>query len=841
MSDGSNIEVKFTARTDGVEQGAATAKDAIQNAVTQMREQFEGLGSAVKGIQSQISGVFGGLQAGFAQFNNVMFAVQNAIAGGSMFKEFVTSSMETTKEAVSLGKAFGVTATEASYMRAAAAGVGVGFDALMSAGNRVTRTLLSNEDAFKNLGVATRDQAGHFRNTNDVMMDVNHRLLEFKEGTDRNVEGMKIYGREWSNIAPLVSKFKGVTEESRREAEALNLVVGQEAVSAMADYKTAQLGAGEVMEGIKNTIGQALMPGLTNLANWFRSVGPAAVEATRIAMQGYLAVQETVKETVLILWAALRDAFTGIGKAINNVFGSGGDGVTAMEFFQNVIKLIQIAFLGLRIGVEEAVNVIKGVLDQLANEGRLVGGVIAAALHGDWQGVKDSWAQFKTDTTKTLQATMDEAVKIAAKGREDIDKAIGANLAVFKPQTAIAAKEGGERSDGKDDKDKKAPSEVGKWEAINKAARDNYELENGLKHRALEDDISYWQSKLALADKANGDLAKVELKISEAKLAIMKRDVAQGRAMSEEQVADAEKSGLDALQLTKAQYDQKLQLGLITKAEMIAMEQDLENQKLQILMAAQQARISMVETDPNHSPAALQKEKDKLLEIERKYEQSITALRTKAAVEDRAYATQFGNSLASSFSSLIQRFAQGTLSVKGLLIGMGQAVLGSFTQIFADIAARWLASQIMQRIGGAVTALGQIASHAAVAGAAAFASTAAIPIVGPMLAPAAGMAAYAGAMSFSSLAAIPAAAKGYDIPAGVNPLTQLHEKEMVLPQGQADVIRDMADNGGAGGSPVHIHINALDAKGVARLFHENGGALVKALKSQGRNFAFAGS
>jgi hypothetical protein len=837
-SDGSNIEVKFTARTDGVEQGAATAKDAIQNAVTQMREQFEGLGNAVKGIQSQISGVFSGLQAGFAQFNNVMFAVQNAIAGGSMFKEFVASSMETTKEAVSLSKAFGVTATEASYMRAAAAGVGVSFDSLMSAGNRITRTLLANEDAFKNLGVATRDQQGHFRNTNDVMMDVNRRLLEFNEGTDRNVEGMKIYGREWANIAPLVTKFKGVTEESRREAEALNLVVGQEAVAAMADYRTAQLGAGEVMEGIKNTIGQALMPGLTNLANWFRSVGPAAVEATRIAMHGYLAVQETVKETVLILWAAVKDAFAGIGKAINAVFGTGGDGVTAMEFFQNVIKIIQIAFIGLRIGVEEAINVIKGVLDQLANEGRLVGNVIAAALHGDWQGVKNSWAEFKADTTKTLQATMDEAVKIAAKGRADIDKVIGTNLAAFKPQTAIAAKDGGERSDGKDDKDKKAPSELGKWEAINKAAKDNYELENGLKHRALEDDIAYWQSKLAIADKANGDLAKVELKIADTKLQIMKRDVAQGRAMSEEQISDAEKAGLDAIALTKAQYDQKLQLGLITKGEMIAQEQDLENQKLQILMAAQQARIAMVETDPNHSPVALQKEKDKLLEIERKYEQAVTQLRTKAAVEDRAYANQFGKNLETSFSSLIQKFAQGTLSVKGLLIGMGQAVLGSFTQIFADIAARWLASQIMQRIGGTITALGQISAHAAVAGAAAFASIAAIPIVGPMMAPAAGMAAYAGAMSFASMASIPAAAKGYDIPAGVNPLTQLHEKEMVLPQRQADVIRSMADNGGGNGSPVHIHINALDAKSVARMFHENGGELVKALKTQGRNFAF---
>jgi hypothetical protein len=73
--------------------------------------------------------MFGGLQAGFAQFNNIMFDRPECHrVAAAMFKEFVTSAMETTKEAVSLGKAFGMTATEASYMRAAAAGVGVGFD-----------------------------------------------------------------------------------------------------------------------------------------------------------------------------------------------------------------------------------------------------------------------------------------------------------------------------------------------------------------------------------------------------------------------------------------------------------------------------------------------------------------------------------------------------------------------------------------------------------------------------------------------------------------------------------------------------------------------------------------
>lgn len=52
--------------------------------------------------------------------------------------------------------------------------------------------------------------------------------------------------------------------------------------------------------------------------------------------------------------------------------------------------------------------------------------------------------------------------------------------------------------------------------------------------------------------------------------------------------------------------------------------------------------------------------------------------------------------------------------------------------------------------------------------------------------------------------AIASAEGGYDIPGGVNPVTQLHEKEMVLPKAQAEVIRGLARNGGAGGG-VTIH------------------------------------
>lgn len=47
---------------------------------------------------------------------------------------------------------------------------------------------------------------------------------------------------------------------------------------------------------------------------------------------------------------------------------------------------------------------------------------------------------------------------------------------------------------------------------------------------------------------------------------------------------------------------------------------------------------------------------------------------------------------------------------------------------------------------------------------------------------------------------------GYDIPAGVNPVTQLHQKEMVLPAAQADVIRNLAGRSGGGGEGMKLTI-----------------------------------
>ncbi|AEK63186.1 phage tail tape measure protein [Collimonas fungivorans] len=135
-------------------------------------------------------------------------------------------------------------------------------------------------------------------------------------------------------------------------------------------------------------------------------------------------------------------------------------------------------------------------------------------------------------------------------------------------------------------------------------------------------------------------------------------------------------------------------------------------------------------------------------------------------------------------------------ALKNVASSVADAFITSFIKI--QIQKLFIDKTAATMYAGTVAAQSQ--AMVAMAGLAAFASTAAIPIVGPVLAPAAAATATAVAEGFAAAAiasatlSVASARDGFDIPAGVNPLTQLHEKEMVLPQQQANVIRDLAKN-----------------------------------------------
>jgi hypothetical protein len=195
---------------------------------------------------------------------------------------------------------------------------------------------------------------------------------------------------------------------------------------------------------------------------------------------------------------------------------------------------------------------------------------------------------------------------------------------------------------------------------------------------------------------------------------------------------------------------------------------------------------------------------------------------------------QIGDAISGAFSTAIKGVILGTQSLTQAMRNMAQNVLLALL----DMGVRWVAQQIINAaIGKAIdkqAKASEINNAAALAAANAFASIAAIPIVGPFLAPEA--AAVAASPTEAWQGALVAAAGGFDVPAGLNPMTQLHPKEMVLPAELAEGVRDTIAGGGGGGD-VHLHVHAMDTKGVREYLLNNSHVLAPALRDLVRRHA----
>lgn len=188
---------------------------------------------------------------------------------------------------------------------------------------------------------------------------------------------------------------------------------------------------------------------------------------------------------------------------------------------------------------------------------------------------------------------------------------------------------------------------------------------------------------------------------------------------------------------------------------------------------------------------------------------------SKAVDEFQKKSADVAGNTKAMFTSAFDGLTSGISSSISQAIVYGKNLEDSLTSVALSIADAFIAAFIKIQIQKLLLDKAASTSYASTLGLQAqamaqmaalntFASISAIPVVGPAAAPGAAAAAFSVAEGMAALATTAAYASasardGYDIPAGVNPITQLHEKEMVLPAQQANVIRDLAKGGGSVG------------------------------------------
>jgi len=382
----------------------------------------------------------------------------------------------------------------------------------------------------------------------------------------------------------------------------------------------------------------------------------------------------------------------------------------------------------------------------------------------------------------------------------------------------------------------------------------------------LAREAAYWRAKLATVDAGS----KTGLKLREKILTLEDQLSKQSTEAKINQVAAWEKLDKHKLDMEKDAADQALAAGRISQLERLDLEIEFENRRYQIAYDALQERIALAEQDPTYSQSAIDKLKQQMAELGQGHEREQTKNQGKRENQRRKDAPnvmemlqdggknvwqEAQQQMGQAFSAMLSKAKSFRQAMGGLFSSIRQIFvqemvskpLAALVGRFAKEGAMWLANGTRQiaaqtATSAAVTGIKKtettenVGMNAIQAAAEAFKAMAGIPYVGPILAvgaAAAAMAAVYGLMSgmgggggsstTTTTTRIPSAAGGWDIPAGINPLTQLHENEMVLPAEHAQTIREMAGQSGGDNSTIIINTTGGDfvhKKDIAKLLKQ---------------------
>ena len=205
--------------------------------------------------------------------------------------------------------------------------------------------------------------------------------------------------------------------------------------------------------------------------------------------------------------------------------------------------------------------------------------------------------------------------------------------------------------------------------------------------------------------------------------------------------------------------------------------------------------------------------------------------------------TQQWNSV---FTAMNRGFANSITSMTNSSRTLQQNIARVLDQILTDLlrmlermVANWIAQHVFMQVFGIgtqkSTTAANIGSSAAEGAAAAYASAAAIPVVGWSMAPAIAADAYSNILGFEALNAF---AAGGIVPDDA--LAFVHKNEMVLPASLSAGLSQMIASDDSSGNHLHVNysVSAMDAKSFEGRLQEHADTLVRVMKRAWRHGKF---
>lgn len=780
-------------------------------------ENVKGTAASVKEFREGVAGIGEALIAAFAVHE---------------IDEFAHKMGETAESAYHTALAFGLTTGQVQQMRGQFVALGLAPEAGINAMMRLDRAFAmakaggtQQAEVFQKLGI---DIHGAYTQS-QLWETALQALSNVPPGPARVADAMRLFGRNIQEIAPLLGMTKAQLEETNAEISKYGVVSDQAEQKglALAEAFNEQKLAGS---GLMNVLTDALAPAFTTAVQGINSLIAGMIQsyqsggAMKVVLDLIADALKLLETALTITGGAFAVAFD-IGRAITQ---------TVLALLQalwsliagpvlSAIQAIQQAWARISAPVMSVINsIIRAVSDAAHAVFAFIGAIpgIGPAFQAAGRIASAALANIVRDAQSAGKAIHDiwspGAIKLPA-----LPKA-GTGTTLDDPNKAAKQK-------------KQSDDIVRAWE---EQFREQQALSGDFFGDETAKELAFWQSKLGLVKDRSKQWFEIQEKIfelerTEARQARQEaldnaKESADGRvsalnkgfeaeraliAEHDEQIKSQRSRGLitvggefaalkasqdQELALTKAHEDQVF---AIKKAEL---ERELTlyqtdpvnaakvNAEIERLETEHQAQLTAIAAQGEQQRAKLQDQE--LQATQRLWEQRLGPLQGFTANLFDAMATHsksFAAVVAQGFNQLVSSAIQNMTKMLFQWIAQHLAMTTVHaTATAAQVAISTSAAATTTSVSAA-SALAQMGHSAAVAAGRVYASIAAIPIVGPFLAPA--MAAAALAAVFALGASISSAAGGWDSVPADGTRTELHKDEMVLSAKYARPLRAMLE------------------------------------------------
>lgn len=123
------------------------------------------------------------------------------------------------------------------------------------------------KDMFDQLGVSVYNADGTMRNSNDVFDDTLMKLAEMGDTAEAASLGTDLFGKAYVDMKPLLAAGADGIQELKDRADELGIVMSGDAVSAGVKFGDTVADIKNVVGGLKNSLGAAVVPILQQFAD----------------------------------------------------------------------------------------------------------------------------------------------------------------------------------------------------------------------------------------------------------------------------------------------------------------------------------------------------------------------------------------------------------------------------------------------------------------------------------------------------------------------------------------------------------------------------------------------